>query len=172
MKFAPALALFIACCLSGGSASAAVITVNSSYDSVAHPAGAGGVSDSRCSLREAIANANANALTFTDCSSGSGSDIIIFAAGISSITLDDLLTISSIVTIDGTVELLGFGPDPRNAFIVTTGSLSLIGVSGEPVITPGGGSSVPEPSAALLVASALLGLALSRRGARAAASVL
>jgi uncharacterized repeat protein (TIGR01451 family)/CSLREA domain-containing protein len=83
--------------LAAGSASAAVITVNTNADTIAV--------DTKCSLREAIQNANDNAATNTDCVAGvAGLDTIQFAlANPSTITLGgtELPIITDDLTITG-----------------------------------------------------------------------
>ena len=72
---------------------ASTITVTTNADNT--------LADTFCSLREAITNANDDALTYVDCAvAGSGNDTIVFANGITTITLGS--TLPNIADLDGT----------------------------------------------------------------------
>ncbi|MBI3164782.1 MAG: hypothetical protein HYZ24_08870 [Chloroflexi bacterium] len=118
-----ALALLVGSAASPTPARAAsMITVTTSADNT--------TTDTFCSLREAITNANDDAMTFADCAvAGSGNDTIVFANGITTVTLGS--TLPTITDLDGLVingggDVTIDGSDTYRILIVDTGiSLTL-----------------------------------------------
>lgn len=98
-------------------ARAASIVVNTNADNT--------TTDGLCTLREAIANANNDAATNPDCSAGSGTDTITFAADYT-ITLAG----SQLPAITGTLTINGIGPTSANTIIQAS--------SCDPINLPGG----------------------------------
>lgn len=82
--------------------------------------------NSLCSLREAISNANTDSNTYTDClEAGSGGDTIVFADGITTITLSATLpTITDFngLTINGGGDVIIDGSDTYRILLVDTGA--------------------------------------------------
>ncbi|HUF54112.1 MAG TPA: choice-of-anchor Q domain-containing protein [Dehalococcoidia bacterium] len=122
--------------LQAGPVSAAMITVTAASDGPLN--GTNGL----CSLREAITNANANSATQPDCDAGTGEDTIVFAAGVTLITITgDLPSISDPagLTIDGAGLVTINGDGMFLPFITNTGAgLTLDGLT----VTNGGESAI------------------------------
>ena len=89
-------------------------------------------SNGLCSLREAIINANDDAQTQLDCASGAGEDTIVFAAGITSITLGSALpdiTDADGLTIEGGGYVSVSGNNSVQVFHITSaGVLNLLDI--------------------------------------------
>ena len=97
------------------------ITVTTGADELNH--------NGQCSLREAIANANQNAQPQLDCAAGSGSDTIVFAAGVGTIrlgrALPDILD-SAGLTIDGGRHVTVSGNHTARVFNLVAGAMLVL----------------------------------------------
>ncbi len=95
---------------------ASTITVTTSNDNT--------TTDTFCSLREAITNANNDLATSADCTAGSGNDTIVFAGGVTTITLGSTLphiTDTDGLAIDGGGDITISGNDLYRILMVDNG---------------------------------------------------
>jgi CSLREA domain-containing protein len=116
-------------------ARAATITVNNGGDVTAN--------DGQCTLREAILNANGNNQSGSaDCAAGTGNDVIIFAAGLTTVTLTGEIIIANAGTLDinGTganVLTIDGGAGTNRIFFINTGAVVAVT---DVTLTGGGGT--------------------------------
>lgn len=110
--------------LTAAPVAAASLTVNSTNDTVAD--------DGECTLREAIIAANtdtASGATVGECAAGSGADVIGFSVAGSILLGSDQAAISSDVSILGAGAITLSGATLHQVLIVTTGTVSLSGLT-------------------------------------------